>query len=113
MTALFDIAVETLRACGLTPRRTRRILLPLLESTVTNLRTQDPAEALTGTFKRGDVATVRKHLAALKAANLPAALEAYVVLGQRSVSIAQRRKPKQVELDEIARILARATKDIK
>ncbi|HMJ25639.1 MAG TPA: DUF2520 domain-containing protein, partial [Pyrinomonadaceae bacterium] len=110
LTALFDIAVEMLGVCGLKPGRARRILLPLLESTVGNLAKQDPARALTGTFKRGDKATVLKHLAALEAANLPQALSAYVVLGQRSLTIARRARANSENLDEIARVLSRALK---
>jgi predicted short-subunit dehydrogenase-like oxidoreductase (DUF2520 family) len=111
MTALFDIAVEMLGVCGLKPGRARRILLPLVESTIANLAKQDAARALTGTFKRGDRATVLKHLAALKDANLPEALRAYVVLGQRSISIARRLSGAREDLDEIARILSRAARE--
>ena len=106
MTALFEIAVDMLGVCGLSSRRARRILLPLVNSTVANLATQDPARALTGTFQRGDVSTVRKHLAALRAANLPEALAAYLVLGQRSISMAKRRGAKIPGLTEIAKLLA-------
>jgi predicted short-subunit dehydrogenase-like oxidoreductase (DUF2520 family) len=110
MTALLDIAVEMLVLCGLSTTRARRILLPLVQSTLANLTTQDPARALTGTFKRGDVSTVQKHLAALGAANLPQALAAYIVLGQRSISLAKRRSANPAGLDEITRILSRAAK---
>jgi predicted short-subunit dehydrogenase-like oxidoreductase (DUF2520 family) len=110
MTALFDIALEMFSVCGLRPSRARQILLPLVQSTVANLASQDPARALTGTFKRGDVATVRKHLDALEAANLPQALAAYIVLGQRSISLARRSPAPPAGLDEIKRLLARAAK---
>jgi predicted short-subunit dehydrogenase-like oxidoreductase (DUF2520 family) len=110
MTALFEIAVDMLGVCGLGPVRARRILLPLVQSTITNLATQDPAHALTGTFQRGDVATVRKHLAALRSADLPQALDAYLVLGQRSILMAKRRGANLAGLDEIARLLSRAAK---
>jgi predicted short-subunit dehydrogenase-like oxidoreductase (DUF2520 family) len=75
-----------------------------------NLTTLDPERALTGTFKRGDVSTVRKHLAALEAANLPEALAAYVSLGQRSISLAKRRNVNSAGLDEIMRLLSRTAK---
>jgi predicted short-subunit dehydrogenase-like oxidoreductase (DUF2520 family) len=108
MTALFDIAVEMLGRCGLSRLRARQVLLPLVESTFKNLETQDPSRALTGTFKRGDVSTVRKHLAALKAANLPQALAAYVLLGQRSLSMAKTGNTNRTGLDQIARLLSEA-----
>jgi len=110
MTALFDIALEMLAACGLRPARARCILLPLIQSTVANLATQDPARALTGTFKRGDVSTVQKHLAALKTANLPQALAAYLVLGQRSISMAKQHSANPGGLEKVARLLSRAAK---
>lgn len=110
MTALFDIAVEMLGRCGLSQVRARQVLLPLVESTLKNLETQAPARALTGTFKRGDVSTVRKHLAAMESANLPQALAAYVLLGQRSLLLASRGKTKSAGLDQIARLLSKAAK---
>lgn len=111
ITALFDIALEMLIVCGLRPRQAQKVLLPLVRSTVSNLAIQEPARALTGTFKRGDVSTVQKHLAALKAARLPQALSAYVLLGQRSISMAKKHHPGASGLDEISRILARVAKD--
>jgi len=110
MTALFDIAIEMLSVCGLSSAQARRILLPLVQSTVANLATQDPAQALTGTFKRGDVATVRKHLDALDAANLTQALTAYIVLGERSISLLERSPGSPAGLEKIKGVLARAAR---
>jgi predicted short-subunit dehydrogenase-like oxidoreductase (DUF2520 family) len=110
MTALFDIALDMLSVCGLSRKQAQRVLLPLVISTVANLESQDPAHALTGTFKRGDVSTVRKHLAALTAANLPQALGAYAILGQRSIAMAKKHGPNPAGLDDIARILSRVMK---
>jgi predicted short-subunit dehydrogenase-like oxidoreductase (DUF2520 family) len=94
VTALFDVALEMLVASGLTRKTARRILQPLLASTVDNLEKNDPAQALTGTFARGDVETVKRHLAALKQHNLPAALELYCRLGTRSVKLTK--KPSRI-----------------
>ena len=88
VTAVFDVALEMLVACGLTRTTARRILQPLLASTVHNLETKDPAAALTGTFSRGDVETVKRHLAALKQHELAEALELYCRLGKRSLKMA-------------------------
>jgi predicted short-subunit dehydrogenase-like oxidoreductase (DUF2520 family) len=89
VTALFDVALEMLVECGLTRNTARRVLLPLLASTVRNLETKDPAQALTGTFSRGDVETVKRHLAALRNKKLADALDLYRLLGQRSVKLAK------------------------
>ena len=100
VTALFDVALEMLVAAGLTRRTARRVLQPLLVSTVQNLETKDTRDALTGTFSRGDVETVKRHLASLKQHNLADALELYCSLGKRSLKIAKKRT-------EITRILDR------
>jgi len=89
VTALFDVASQMLVRCGLTAGEARRVLLPLLSSAVDNLRELDPARALTGTFARGDVETVKRHLAALED-NEPT-LEIYRLLGQWSLSLAAAR----------------------
>jgi len=90
VTALFDVALEMLVECGLTRETARRILQPLLVSTVQNLETKDPAGALTGTFSRGDVETVKRHLAALKDHDLNAALKLYRLLGERSLELTKK-----------------------
>lgn len=90
VTALFDVALEMLVACGLTRKTARRILQPLLVSTVQNLETKDPAEALTGTFSRGDVETVKRHLVALQDHDLEAALKLYRLLGERSLELTKK-----------------------
>jgi predicted short-subunit dehydrogenase-like oxidoreductase (DUF2520 family) len=85
--ALFDVALEMMVRSGLTRKTARSILQPLLASTVRSLETKDPADALTGTFSRGDVETVKRHLAALKNHGLVDALEAYRLLGKRSLKL--------------------------
>ena len=88
--ALFDVALEMLAQCGLTRETARSILLPLIESTVRNLETKDPAQALTGTFSRGDLETVKRHLDALKRNQLADALELYRILGERSLKLTKK-----------------------
>ena len=118
LTALFDIALEMLARCGLSPRRAREILLPLVKSAVANLASQEPALALTGTFARGDVATVQRHLAALSAAlssdpsanGLPDATSAYRLLGKRSLQLAAKKGADPVILKQIRNLLERVPK---
>lgn len=85
--ALFDVAIEMLVQCGLKRSEAQRILLPLIASTVRNLETKDPVDALTGTFARGDVETVKLHLASLKRHKLADALDLYRLLGKRSLKL--------------------------
>lgn len=103
--ALFDIALEMLVGCGLSRRRSRQILLPLLESTVRNLETSEPSGALTGTFARGDVSTAKQHLAAIKSKNLRDALAVYILLGERSLLLSGKRCPNPAGIDQISKLL--------
>jgi predicted short-subunit dehydrogenase-like oxidoreductase (DUF2520 family) len=89
VTALFDLAIEMLRECGLNRKQAQDALTPLLVSAVKNLEQLDPSRALTGTFARGDVETVKRHLAVLKKNKL--ALEMYRLLGLRSLDLAASR----------------------
>jgi predicted short-subunit dehydrogenase-like oxidoreductase (DUF2520 family) len=89
VTALFDVALEMLGECGLDRKTAHAVLLPLIASTVRSLETKTPEEALTGTFSRGDVETVKQHLAALQNKDLPQALELYRLLGQRSLKLSK------------------------
>ena len=90
LVALFDIATELLAACGMSRQSAGKVLLPLVESTVNNLTVSEARKALTGTFARGDLATVQRHLKALSGNELSAALEVYKLLGQRSLQLAER-----------------------
>jgi predicted short-subunit dehydrogenase-like oxidoreductase (DUF2520 family) len=108
LTALFDLAVELLIVSGVKQEDAQKIFLPLVESTVKNLRTSDPAGALTGTFARGDVGTVERHLAALSEGKpkLPAeALEIYKLLGLRSLELAKKRGLDPTKISEITKLL--------
>jgi predicted short-subunit dehydrogenase-like oxidoreductase (DUF2520 family) len=103
--ALFDLATEMLAACGLDHKSARRILLRLLESAVGNLKVSDPVRALTGTFSRGDVATVQRHLSALSQGELAEALAVYKLLGLRSIELAQKNGVEPQALKQIRKVL--------
>lgn len=88
LVALFDAAVEIMERCGLSQDESKRILLPLVTSTVANLNSQTTAEALTGTFSRADSDTFARHLTALNAHVPENLLEIYLLLGERSLEMA-------------------------
>ena len=108
LTALVDIATELLSACGLTKSKARQVFLPLLESTVNNLKTASPQQALTGTFARGDIATVRRHLDALSGKELAAALKVYKLLGRRSLQLAEKNGLDPQRVKQIGKLLGSA-----
>ena len=103
-TALFDVAVEMLERCGISRRRGQKMLVPLLESNTLNLSRSAPEDALTGTFARGDLATVRMHLSALKGKDLDEALQLYRLLGKRSIELVKNKIDPETA-DEIDRLL--------
>jgi len=96
-----------LAACGLSKRKAQKVLVPLLESTVNNLKASNSEKALTGTFARGDVATVRRHLKALSGEELAEALDVYKLLGLRSVQLAEKNGLDPQLLDQIRKLLLR------
>jgi len=87
--ALFDVALDALRRCGLDERRARAVMLPLLRSVADNLAHHAPERALTGSFARADVQTVRKHLRALGRLEDSDALAVYKLLGAHSLQLAE------------------------
>ena len=103
--ALFDTAARLLARCGLTEKHAREVLLPLLRSTLENLSERTPARALTGTFARADIKTVRTHLAALTTEKEADALAAYVLLGRHSLRLAEENGADSAALKEIAEAL--------
>ncbi|MCM3901401.1 MAG: DUF2520 domain-containing protein [Pyrinomonadaceae bacterium] len=103
--ALFDLAAEMLAQCGLDPGKAQRVLRPLLESTVTNLLTADPASALTGPYARGDLATVQRHLSALGESGFLVALDVYRALGVHALDLTKKHGADPQILDRISKAL--------
>ena len=69
-----------------TPEATRA-LMPLLRGTLNNIENVGLPDCLTGPVARGDLGTIRKHLAALEL-SAPALLPAYREIGLQTVPIA-------------------------
>ena len=108
LTALVDVALEMLSACGLSKSKAQQVFMPLLESTVNNLKTSNPQQALTGTFARGDIATVRRHLDALSGKELTEARAVYKLLGLHSLQLAEKNGLDAKLLNAIRRLLRSA-----
>ena len=85
--ALIDVSIELLTRCGLKRSEAKRVVLPLLASTLANLETNSPAKAMTGTFARGDLHTVQQHLRALS--DLDEARALYQLLGRRALGLSE------------------------
>jgi predicted short-subunit dehydrogenase-like oxidoreductase (DUF2520 family) len=111
MVALFDIATDMLARCGLKEKEARAVLMPLVESTLYNLKELSPAKALTGTFARADALTARRHLEAIRREDMEDALAAYTLLGRRSLRLAKKRGAKREALEAIIKLLNDAGED--
>lgn len=109
LVALIDTAVEALTKCGIPGDRAGELLLPLVASTIENLKTQAPAEALTGTFARADVETFESHVSALAGSDLDEFFEVYLLLGLRSLKLAEERGADPQDIAEIRARIASLT----
>ena len=89
-TAVLAGAAATLMEAhvGTGPDTALAALLPLLESTVANLQRVGLPRALTGPVARGDVDTVRAHVAALRT-RAPDLLPLYVAAGRLAVAMGE------------------------
>jgi predicted short-subunit dehydrogenase-like oxidoreductase (DUF2520 family) len=88
--ALIDAGLETCASAGIKPRQSARVLEPLINRTLGNIRRSGTGPALTGPVVRGDVATVRCHIAALRRSN-PELVPLYLELSRRALSLARRK----------------------
>jgi predicted short-subunit dehydrogenase-like oxidoreductase (DUF2520 family) len=88
--ALIDAIVELGRMAGLDEAGSLAIYGPLIEGTLGNARALGVRAALTGPMTRGDVGTLRAHLATLQA-HAPGVLELYVAAARREIDLAETR----------------------
>lgn len=86
---LFELAVETMVAAGLSVREAKTTLGPLVEGTLRNVKILDAADALTGPLPRLDFGTVEAHLKALR--HVPRAREAYRTVGLEALELLKKR----------------------
>jgi len=66
LVVLLDAASTLLSRAGIEEKTARGLLFPLVEGTLQNVKKLDTSAALTGPLARGDAASVRKHLRALR-----------------------------------------------
>lgn len=99
--ALIDLAVQMLEKCGLDQREAKKVLLPLIESTIENAKEQSLEQSLTGTFARGDSETFALHLQALQENVSRDEIEIFLALASRSIEIARRLRSENRSLDDL------------
>jgi predicted short-subunit dehydrogenase-like oxidoreductase (DUF2520 family) len=101
LVALFDAAIEMMTKCGLDADEAKKVLMPLVKSTVQNLDEQSTASALTGTFARADLETFNEHLKTLNENVSDDLLEIYLLLGERSLELAARQGVSSEKIDSL------------
>jgi predicted short-subunit dehydrogenase-like oxidoreductase (DUF2520 family) len=89
--ALLDAIAELGRVAGLDEAGSLAIYGPLIEGTLGNARSLGIRAALTGPMTRGDVGTLRSHLATLRL-HAPGVLDLYVAAARREVDLAEARR---------------------
>ncbi len=90
VTALIDLANTMLERCGVEGQDASKMLLPLIESTIENIKKQGTTAALTGSFARADAGAVHRHIVAIGQEMGSETLEIYRLLGELSLQIAER-----------------------
>jgi predicted short-subunit dehydrogenase-like oxidoreductase (DUF2520 family) len=109
LVALIDAAAEVLQGAGLTAEQATAALVPLAQGALANVAEQGIPGALTGPIRRGDQATVARHLAALEGG----VAEIYRVLARRALAVAARvdgpTAPDDAALAAIETLLTRAS----
>ncbi len=105
VTALVSISIEMLSRCGLSDDEAARVLLPLVEGTIANVRAVGPARALTGPVRRGDAGTVERNMKALNETEQDW-VDAYRLLSRRSITLAERAGADEQALKKLRRILS-------
>ncbi len=103
---LLNQAVELWQSFGVGREDTIRALLPLLRGTAASVERSGLAQGLAGTFSRGDIGTLERHLADLTRAG-PDALRLYCELALRSIPLGLERGGYDEERAEAMRELLR------
>lgn len=113
LVALLDTAIEMLSKCGVEREDAQRILLPLVYTTIDNLRTSSPERALTGSFARTDIEAIRRHLDSIDAAALRStSRDIYLLLGERSLDLAAANGADASEVQELHEVISIAKRKL-
>lgn len=113
LVAVIDMAMEMLQKCGLESNQAKEILMPLIKSTIENIAEQKNSEALTGTFARADVETLKKHIETINENASQEILGIYLSLGQRSLKLSKEQGVDQVKLDKMTKEISLAKNNLK
>ncbi len=105
LVALEHIAELIYQDIGMEGNQALRALLPLITSTVDNLRHLGTEKSLTGPVARGDIGIIRRHLEVLEEKGTEAMMKAYVSLSLYALDLASGvlSKSRADEIEELLR----------
>jgi predicted short-subunit dehydrogenase-like oxidoreductase (DUF2520 family) len=95
LTALLALGEKVAAAAGVRHKEARERMAPIVRQTVENYIVRGPAAGFSGPLIRGDVATVRKHLQALR--QIPGADEVYRALARSALRTLPAKNRKTLE----------------
>ncbi|HXY49217.1 MAG TPA: DUF2520 domain-containing protein [Terriglobales bacterium] len=95
LTALLALGEKVAAAAGVRRKQARRRMAPIVRQTVENYILRGAAAGFSGPIIRGDVATVRKHLAALR--RIPGGEEVYRALARSALRTLPAKNRKALE----------------
>lgn len=113
LVALVDTAISMMTRTGLSRRDSRRILLPLIRSSVDNLSALDTKNALTGPFARADEEALERQIKSLEAKVAKDEFTIYLDLALRSLDLAEARGANQAAITKMRQMILLAKRKLK
>lgn len=105
LSALIEIASDVMKLAGISDKDRPWILMPLIESTIANIKANGTAAALTGSFARADAETVSGHMAALGRSVSRETIDLYRILGNKSLDLAAERGVDADRIEAVRKVL--------
>lgn len=94
LVAVMYFAEKLLKAAGINEEVGIEALIPLINSSIENVKALGTADAITGPISRGDVNTINLHMEAIKK-HCPELLKLYSCLGRETLELASKKKLKE------------------
>ena len=99
LVTLLNLSMKLMEAAGIGAEEGLAAMLPLIQTTLDNVKVMGAAPALTGPIARGDRATVKQHLEAM-ARECPQLLPLYRTLGEETWKLAMEKPGNPGEMDQ-------------
>jgi predicted short-subunit dehydrogenase-like oxidoreductase (DUF2520 family) len=85
--ALLKVATDLFQDFDVSPAQATKILMPLIQGNLNNMKNLGLPQCLTGPIARGDIGTIEKHISTLKNKE-PSLLKLYAELGLQAIPVA-------------------------